>query len=191
LFWSRSFKSVILACALIAGGCDRQTGAASQPEGAAAGKTVAAKLDRAHAGKPLPDLTFTDPDGEELALASLAGTPFIINLWATWCAPCVAELPTLNQLASRADLNLGVVTISQDMGDPKDVMAFLDERGLAQLPAWIDANGALPAHYGFQTLPATIAYDASGKEVWRFIGERDWTDEESMELLAEAGALAP
>lgn len=182
---------MILACSLIAGGCDRQTGAPAQPEGAAASKPVAAKLDRSHSGKPLPALAFTDPGGEELALATLSGAPVIINLWATWCAPCVAELPTLQRLANRADLNLEVVTISQDMGDPKDVLAFLDERGLAQLPAWIDAEGALPAHYGFQTLPATIAYDAAGKEVWRFIGERDWTDEESMKLLAEAGALKP
>jgi thiol-disulfide isomerase/thioredoxin len=184
------FKSVVLACALFAGGCDRQSEASAQPgqEGSA---KIGGKLERTKAGNPLPDLTFTDPAGKQLALTSLVGKPVLINLWATWCAPCVAELPTLEKLANRADLNLQVVTISQDMGDPQAVQAFLDERGLVQLPAWIDAKGDLPAHYKFQTLPATIAYDAQGKEVWRYLGERDWSDEESVKLLGEAGALGP
>ncbi len=127
-----------------------------------------------------------DPDGEELTLASLKGQPVLVNLWATWCAPCVKELPTLNAIANRADVGVEVVTISQDMGDAAAVQQFLDTRGLAQLPAWIDSAGALPTHYGAQSLPMTVLYDASGKEVWRYIGDRDWTDEESLKLLAEA-----
>jgi thiol-disulfide isomerase/thioredoxin len=185
------FKSVILACALLAGGCDRQSEAPAQPGEAGSANKGAGKLDRASAGQALPDLSFPDPAGNQLALASLTGKPVLINLWATWCAPCVAELPTLAKLANRADLDLKVVTVSQDIGDPARVQAFLDERGLAQLPAWIDAKGDLPAHYKLQTLPATVLYDAAGKEVWRYSGERDWLDAESMKLLAEAGALGP
>jgi thiol-disulfide isomerase/thioredoxin len=112
----------------------------------------------------------------------------LINLWATWCAPCVVELPTLNAIAGRADLNLAVVTISQDMAQTEKVQPFLDQRGLAQLPAWLDTKGDLAFHYGVQTLPATIYYDAAGKEIWRFMGERDWRSEESMDLLGEGGA---
>ncbi len=145
-------------------------------------------LDRTNKGRPLPDLTLKDQAGAELKLASLAGKPVLINLWATWCAPCIAELPTLNALANRADLNLAVVTVSQDMAQTEKVQPFLDQRGLAQLPAWLDVKGDLAFHYGVQTLPATILYDAAGKEVWRFTGERDWGSEASLALLAEAGA---
>ena len=186
--WSPSFKSVVLAAALIAGGCDRQSDAPAQPEPDAAAKPVSGKLDRSHAGKPLPDVTVSDPDGEKLALDSLSGKPVLVNLWATWCAPCVTELPTLNALSNRADLDLEVVTISQDMSEPAAVQQFLDQRGLAQLPAWIDAEGALPVSYEAQTLPMTVLYDAQGKEVWRYLGERDWQSEDSLKLLAGSGA---
>jgi thiol-disulfide isomerase/thioredoxin len=144
-------------------------------------------LDRSHAGTRLPDITVRDSDGEELALDSLSRQPTLVNLWATWCAPCVTELPTLNALANRADLDLEVVTISQDMGAPEAVQQFLDQRGLAQLPSWIDAQGVLPVKYDVQTLPMTVLYSAQGKEVWRYLGERDWASEESLKLLAEAG----
>lgn len=146
----------------------------------------ASKLDRSQAGKPLPQVTVRDPDGDELALDSLKGHPVLVNLWATWCAPCVKELPTLNAIANRFDVGVEVVTISQDLGDATAVQQFLDARGLVQLPAWIDADGALPARYGAQTLPMTVLYDAQGREVWRYFGDRDWASEESIKLLSEA-----
>lgn len=183
---SRSLKMVVLGCVLIAGGCDRQSDAPRQPEAEAGGAAPASKLDRAQAGKPLPDVTVRDPDGEELALDSLSGSPVLVNLWATWCAPCVKELPTLQAIANRADVGVEVVTISQDMGDAATVQQFLDQRGLVQLPAWIDAQGELPAKYGAQALPMTVLYDASGKEVWRYLGDRDWSSEESLKLISEA-----
>ncbi len=142
--WSPSFKSLVLACALLAGGCDRQSSAPRQPEAEASAAKPASKLDRSKAGTALPDVTVRDPDGEELSLDSLKGQPVLINLWATWCAPCVKELPTFNAIANRADVGVQVVTVSQDMGDAAAVQQFLDARGLAQLPAWIDAEGALP-----------------------------------------------
>ncbi len=195
---SRSLKlpvlGAVLGFALLAGGCDRQSGDKAQPQasvsapgnsGAKAGET-AGTLDRSHKGSPLPDFTLKDPSGQELRLQSLKGKPVLINLWATWCAPCVAELPTLNTLSNRADLDLRVVTISQDTAEPDKVQAFLDQRGLAQLPAWIDTKGDLPIHYQAQTLPATIYYDAQGRELWRYTGGHDWSGAEAAKLLAEA-----
>ncbi|MCB2063758.1 MAG: TlpA family protein disulfide reductase [Novosphingobium sp.] len=190
LLSSRSLKMVVLGCALIAGGCDRQSDAPRQPEAEASGKMPAAKLDRTQAGRPLPDVTVRDPDGEELALDSLSGSPVLVNLWATWCAPCVKELPTLQAIANRADVGVAVVTISQDIGEASAVQEFLDQRSLVQLPAWIDAQGELPAKYGAQALPMTVLYDAQGKEVWRYLGDRDWSSEESLKLLSEA-VLSP
>lgn len=184
----RSLTAAVLVLTLGAAGCDRESAKTAQPQAAQGAGQTGAKLDRSKRGTPLPAITVQDAAGQSLALASLKGKPVLINLWATWCAPCVVELPTLNKLANRADLNLAVVTVSQDMGNAEKIQPFLDERGLAQLPAWIEAKGDLSAYYGIQTLPATILYDAEGKEVWRYMGERDWGAEDSMALLAEGGA---
>ena len=147
---------------------------------------MAGIIDRSHKGSPLPAFTLSDPAGQKLALPSLKGKPTLINLWATWCAPCIAELPTLNSISNRADMNLRIVTVSQDMGEPDKVQTFLDQKGFAQLPAWLDPKGDLAAHYQVQTLPTSVYYDAGGLEVWRFTGGRDWGSAESAALFAEA-----
>jgi len=159
-----------------------------RPDAATGQDTPAGKLDRTRKGSPLPELTVSDAMGETLDLASLKGRPTLVNLWATWCAPCVAELPTLNSIANRADLDLQVVTVSQDMAEPEKVQTFLDQRGLAQLPAWVDAKGDLPFKLGTATLPVTVLYDSEGREVWRYSGDNDWTSPEAITLLSEAGA---
>jgi thiol-disulfide isomerase/thioredoxin len=185
----RLLTSAVLGFALLAGGCDRQSGQKAQPQASAnAGSgELAGTIDRSHKGSPLPDVTLKDPAGHELRLPGLKGKPALVNLWATWCAPCIAELPTLNGLANRADLNLAVITVSQDMGDPAKVRTFLDQHGFAQLPAWLDPRNDLAFQYQAQTLPTTIAYDAQGREMWRFTGGRDWSSAESAALLAETG----
>jgi thiol-disulfide isomerase/thioredoxin len=171
------------------GACDRQSGEKAQPQAsasAAASGEAAGVIDRSHKGTPLPAFTLDDPSGQKLAVPSLKGKPTLINLWATWCAPCIAELPTLNAISNRADMNLRIVTVSQDMGEPDKVQTFLDQKGFAQLPAWLDPKGDLAAHYQVQTLPTSIYYDTNGLEVWRFTGGRDWGSAESAALFAEA-----
>ena len=190
---SRSLKLAVLGCAVLAGGCDRQSGEKAQPQASASASAPASgapealtgKIDRSHKGSLLPDFTMTDAAGSKLRLTELKGKPVLVNLWATWCAPCVTELPTLNALSNRADAGVRVVTISQDTTGPDKVQAFLDARGFAQLPAWVDAKGDLPIHYQVNTLPTTIYYDAAGKEVWRFVGGHDWGSAETAKMLAE------
>jgi len=185
---SRSLNAAVLALALIAGGCDRQSEAPAQPQ--ASGEAAAKKgvVDRSHKGAPIPDFTLKDNAGDALKLPTLAGKPTLVNLWATWCAPCVVELPTLDKLAGRTGTNLRVVTVSQDAGRPERVQAFLHERGLDRLPGWLDPMNDLSFHYATGTLPTSVLYDAQGKEVWRYVGELDWTGPDAAKLLAEAGA---
>ena len=79
-----------------------------------------------HKGKPAPDAAFNDPDGGEISLADFKGKPVLVNLWATWCAPCVKELPTLDRLpGAPRDGGCSVVAISQDSGPHASVVAFL------------------------------------------------------------------
>ncbi len=177
---------------ILLGACDRQSGEKAQPQASASAAPKSGELkgtlDRSHKGGELPPFTLADPEGQQLRLPSLKGKPVLINLWATWCAPCIAELPTLQAISNRADMNVAVVTVSQDTGDPAKVRMFLDQRGFAQLPAWLDPKGDLAFHYGVQTLPTTIYYDAAGREVWRFIGGRDWGSADTQALLAEGGS---
>ncbi len=185
---SRPLKTAVLAFALLAGACDRQSGTEPQPQPSVASSKPTGSADRSRKGSELPDLALSDADGNTLRLRSLAGKPVLVNLWATWCAPCVTELPTLNAIANRADMNLAVVTISQDSGAPGKVREFLDQRGLAQLPAWLDPDNDLSFHYGVGTLPLTVLYDAKGREVWRFAGGQEWDSADAAKLLAEASA---
>jgi thiol-disulfide isomerase/thioredoxin len=187
LLLSPSFKAVSLglaaACAALLGGCDRETSAGAQPAAAA---TPASALDRSHKGSGLPEFVFANPAGKEMRLSSYKGKPLLINLWATWCAPCVAELPLLDAVAAREGARLKVLTISQD-GPRKDkVPAFLAQRGVKLLEPWIDPELELMTHYRADTLPMTILYDAQGREVWRVIGPREWNDAASAKVIGEA-----
>lgn len=185
---SRSLKLGVLGLALIASACDRQSATQAQPQADATSeaKALSGTIDRTHAGMPLPELELRDAAGKSLKLGTLAGKPLLINLWATWCAPCVVELPMLNTLAAETDGTLRVLTVSQDMRQTENVAPFLAQRELDRLEPWLDPGSDLTFELGAQTLPATILYDSDGKEVWRYIGGNDWTSAQSAAWLDEA-----
>ena len=184
-------RLAILALALFAAACERE-GSASNDTAAEAGMP-AKGVDRSHKGKPAPDVTFVDPDGGEISLADFRGTPVLVNLWATWCAPCVKELPTLNALAEahENDGSIGVIAISQDMAPQGSVEAFLGKLKADSLGAYHDPKMALSGALDAQVLPTTILFDAQGKEVWRYVGDLDWTGKEAARLLADRPSGAP
>jgi len=143
-------------------------------------------VDRSHAGKPAPDVAFNDPDGQATSMAQFKGAPVLVNLWATWCAPCVQELPTLNRL-SRSN-RIAVLALSQDMGPHASVVAFLQAHRIANLDAYQDPKMGFSGALNADVLPTSILFDAQGREVWRYVGDLDWTGAEAAKLLAEAGA---
>ncbi len=147
-------------------------------------------VDRSHQGRPAPAAMFKNPDGGDINLASFKGTPVLVNLWASWCVPCVKELPTLDALARshRRDGQLGVVAVSQDSGPHASVVAFLAKHKIADLAAYQDPEMKLSFALDAPVLPTSILYDAEGREVWRFVGDSDWTSAGAAKLLAEAGA---
>lgn len=178
---------VLLGLALVAG-CDRQKPPAPQGEQpATAGQQ--AGVDRSRRGKPAPDVPFKDPDGGEISLADFHGVPTLVNLWATWCGPCVKELPTLDKLAEShaIDGQLDIIAVSQDMAAQGSVKAFLAKLGIEHVGAFHDDNMALTGALGVEVMPTTILYGADGREIWRYVGDLDWTGEEAARLLAEAG----
>ena len=108
----------------------------------------------------------------------------LVNLWATWCAPCVKELPTLDTLADRPGAPL-VMALSQDLAAQDKVRAFLAERDIG-LDAWHDKEMAFSTALEISILPTTILYGSDGKEIWRYTGDLDWTGAKAAELLREA-----
>jgi thiol-disulfide isomerase/thioredoxin len=185
---------ILLGLAALLGGCDRQKAPAPQASGAAPAATQAGiGLDRGHKGEPAPDVVIKDPDGEDLDMSEFRGVPALVNLWATWCGPCVRELPTLDRLAAahRDDGQLGVITVSQDNGPQSSVRAFLAKLKVTDIAAYQDADMKLTDALHVQVMPTSVLYDATGHEVWRYVGDRDWTDADSAKLLAEAGPARP
>ncbi len=188
--------AALAALALVTGGCDRQKGADPQVNAAAASDGAAAAagsarpryaIDRSRAGAVLPAAAVFGPDDAPARLTTLMGKPAIVNLWATWCAPCVEELPTLNAVAAAAGDRAQVVVLSQDGADSRAAMReFLRSRGWPALAAWHDPANAVGLAAG-GSLPTTLIYDAAGREVARVTGPLDWTGPEGRALLKEAG----
>lgn len=202
---SRSLTALILATTLlVVTGCDRESPDQAQPgsagetaqsaigagEKSSAGKDdeFTGKVDTSHRGAQMPDLTFTDPAGKTLRLSDLKGKPVLVNLWATWCGPCVLEMPMLDDLAVSHEAQLRVLTVSQDMEGAKKVGPFFAEKGFRKLEPWMDTANDLGFHYNTGMLPTTVLYDAQGREVWRVIGAYDWAGEEAKALVAQASA---
>lgn len=177
---------LLLTMAAIAG-CDTQKAEQRQgaEQAAASGESAFTKgVDRSQKGKPAPDTQLFDPDNDPGALSELAGKPVLVNLWASWCVPCVKELPTLQALGKSGGVS--VIAISQDMAPRSSVDAFIDKHQLGELEVWHDPKMALSGSLGVQVLPTTILYDAAGKEVWRYTGDLDWSGPEAAKLLTEA-----
>ncbi len=179
---------VFLAMLAVAG-CDRQKPEAQQGEGIGAPVAgVKRGIDRSHAGAAAPDNVFHDPDGEDISLAEFRGVPVLVNLWASWCAPCIKELPTLQKVeqAQSKDGQLGVIAVSQDRAPKSSVDAFLADKDIARFAAFHDPEMALSGALGVEVLPTSILFDSEGREVWRYVGDLDWTGAEAQKLLAEA-----
>ena len=180
-----AFLLLGLTAPMIAG-CDRQK--ADAPQAPADAEQQRAGVDRSHKGEAAPSAVFKNPDGGDFDLTKFKGVPVLVNLWASWCAPCLKELPTLQQLetAQAKDGQLGVIAVSQDMAPQGSVEAFLAERDIGRFALYHDPQMKLTEALGIQIMPTTILYDAQGKEVWRYVGDLDWNGAEAAKLLAEA-----
>jgi len=186
--------SLTLPIVLLVAGCDRQSGGNSQPQETATPAPTASEdpealngvLDRTHKGEPLPDATIDGPNGVKLQLATLKGAPVLVNLWATWCAPCVKEMPMLDRLAAEPGIPR-ILAISQDLKGAEAVNPFLQQHPFLHLQIWLEPKATLSFTYG-GNLPTTVLYDKNGKEVWRMMGGYDWSSDKAKALIAEAKA---
>lgn len=142
-----------------------------------------------HPGTPLPDLRFTLSDGTQKAVADYAGQGVVLNLWATWCVPCVAEMPALSELAAALKgMRVVVLPISSDRGGAPAVERFYADRGLTGLPILLDPRAEAAHALNVRGIPTTVLIDSAGRERGRLEGAVDWTSKEAM---AAVRSLAP
>jgi thiol-disulfide isomerase/thioredoxin len=134
--------------------------------------------------KPAPDISFFDSEGTERTLEHYRGKVLVLNLWATWCAPCRREMPALDRLqAQLGDEGLLVMPLSMDRGGLDQIQEFYDEVGLPTLGIYHDPKAAAGRAFGALGLPTTIVIDREGREVGRLLGPAEWDSEEAVSLV--------
>ena len=137
---------------------------------------------------PSPDAVFFDATGANATLADFGGQFVVLNLWATWCAPCVAELPALAR-AQDALRDDGVLILPVDMEkkSAEEISAFLSDNGAGSLPTYIDRDYALMQAFEAFTvgLPYTIFIDAEGRQIATASGPQEWDDPEAVAYIRQ------
>lgn len=193
----RVLIALLLGFAPLFAACDRQSGEASQEAISGAGMSGPAaesyggtetmgRVSVEFRGMAAPDLAFSNAQGQTIRLKDSEGQPLLVNLWATWCAPCIREMPTLDALAAREDGQLKVLTISQDLQGADVVGPFFAENSFEYLEQWLDEENVMMLTLAIDTLPITILYDEDGRELFRVIGGMDWAGERAETLISGA-----
>jgi thiol-disulfide isomerase/thioredoxin len=134
--------------------------------------------------KDIPAFTFADAAGQELDLSKWKGRVVVLNLWATWCAPCRKEMPDLAKLQTTlGGADFEVVALSLDRKGLEASKAFLQEIGATKLATYIEPEAKSLAALQALGLPATILIDRNGKEAGRLLGPADWASTEAQEMV--------
>lgn len=155
--------------ALIGAVASGDRASATAPQAAAA-----PKVDRSNAGKPAPTATFVDKADKPHKLADFRGKVTVVNLWATWCAPCKAEMPALDRFAAKVKGKVNVIAVAEDLQGWRAVDKFFTPGKFKSLTTYLDQPTDLAVAYKAKGLPVTVAYDAAGKELWRVDGPIEW-----------------
>jgi peroxiredoxin len=129
-----------------------------------------------------PEFSLATPDGKTISLAQLRGQVVFLNFWATWCAPCRLEMPSMEQL-HREFKNQGLAVLAVDIREsPKQVARFMKEFRLS-FPPLLDTDGEVAARYRVQGMPTTVLIDHGGRIVGVVVGPRQWSSPEAKALI--------
>ena len=137
--------------------------------------------------KAVSEEVFYSPNNDPIILQSLSGSLTLVNFWATWCAPCLDEMPSLSNLQkSKGSKNFNVVTIATMRNPPKSVENFFNKMSIDNLTKYQDPKGKLARSLKIAGLPLTILLNKDNKEVARFIGDADWSSPHALKLIEKA-----
>jgi len=132
----------------------------------------------------VPDIPFLGADGTPHRLGDFKGRGMVVNLWATWCAPCVAEMPSLESLSrALAPADIAVLPLSSDRGGAATVQAWFDSHAIKGLPVLLDPKGAMARAFNARGVPTTLIVNRSGQVIARLEGAADWGTPDAQALV--------
>lgn len=135
-------------------------------------------------GEPVPMLGFRAKDGDERKFSDFSGKIVLVNFWATWCLPCIREMPSLLRLQkARGGDDFTVIALSQDLRGWPVVSPFLEKNDLTELPVYVDQKTVISRGFGIKGLPTSILLDREGREIGRLAGHAEWDSSEALALI--------
>ena len=169
----------------------RHGSGSDRPEAAAGRDSGASAFTFGDRPRALPALHFEDGAGQRLSLGDFRGRAVVLNLWATWCAPCREEMPALDRLQAMFDKSrLLVLPLSIDRRGAPAVREFYRDLRLAALGVYVDRSGAAASDLGAIGLPTTLLVDRDGSEIGRKIGPAEWDRPAIATLIRDRLGLA-
>lgn len=187
----------VVILGLAAAGVYRELSSVGKGAGGASAPDVAAGAGALRTGatdtpQSLPEIRFVDGAGAPRSLTDFRGRVILLNVWATWCAPCREEMPALDRLqASLGGPGFEVVALSIDRGGVHFVKRFYEELGLHALGIYIDENAEALSKLGAVGIPLTLLVDRDGRELWRVLGPREWDQPAQVSRIRTHLAQAP
>lgn len=141
---------------------------------------------------PLPQEPFLNAEGEEITLADFEGQVVVLNFWATWCAPCVKEMPDLDALAAATkDDPITVIALNEDRKPLHTAPAWLMEQGLTNLDIYADSLQRLARAFEIRGMPTTVLIGPEGEKLGYREGIADWKDPKFIEALRKLADRTP
>jgi len=130
-----------------------------------------------------PAISLADTNGHSVELSELRGKLVLVNLWATWCEPCLREMPSLERLQSRLGERIAVLAVSEDRGGNKTVEPFSAKLGLKSVKIYIDPKSEVGHAFGARGLPTSFLIDREGKVLGRVEGAAEWDSPKILGVL--------
>jgi thiol-disulfide isomerase/thioredoxin len=132
----------------------------------------------------LPDIRFLNGEGKDVSLSSFAGKVVLLNLWATWCAPCREEMPALARLQQQLGSDkFQVVALAVDKAGLEGARKFLKDNNIDGLALYADPTARVGTELKVIGMPTTLLMDAQGREIGRLIGPAAWDSPEAKRLI--------
>ena len=184
--WLWRLLPVSLAALALAGIYLNFQPSGNAPAPQATGRGLAAFITHAEP-KPLPGVAFMDAEGRPMGLEAFRGKVVLLNLWATWCAPCRKEMPDLAKLEQAlGGKDFEVVAVSIDRKGVEASAAFLKETGADSLKLYTDVSARIVTDLKSPGLPTTLLISRDGREIGRLMGPAEWAAPEAVELVRKA-----
>jgi thiol-disulfide isomerase/thioredoxin len=174
--WGSAAALLLLLAA--AGASSAAESDASEPD-----RTKLGELVPASEPFPVPSLPIADLSGNTVELSTFQGKVVLVNLWATWCEPCLREMPSLDRLQSSLGDRIAVIAVSEDRGGSKIVEPFIAKLGLKSIKTYLDPKSAVGHAFEVRGLPTSFLIDREGRVLGRVEGGAEWDSPKMLGMI--------